>query len=257
MTSKDFSSCSSSILIFRFRIDTKKIYSISTVTLDDIIQNHLTTKQILPNYPLFHDPIQPNLVSLARQIRQKENIDEILPKIYSKIFNHEERLCCTYDGLHGKLSYPKPKRLLFELMIKLTYHEYDKQLDENEKKSIYSQCEKQFTSDCSTTKLRGINFDQLTNLTDEQQFISALFRLVIPPDDLKKILAAKQNLPSNWNDNETCLFYARPIHLLTIKQKWMEKFPGNESNEVQRWSQCIDSFFEPNKVSFILGFVIY
>jgi len=232
----------------RRRNDMKKTYSLSTVTLDDILQDHLTTKHLLPNYPLFHDPIQPNLVSLARQIRQKENFDEILPKIYSKIFNHEERLCCTYDGLHGKLVYPKPKRLLFDLMIKLTFHEYDKRLNENEKKSIYSQCEKQFAPDGSTTKLRGINYEQVNSLTDEQQFVSALFRLIIPQDDQKKMLAAKQNLQSNWNDNETCLFYARPIHLLTIKQKWMDKFPVTDSNEAQRWTQCIDWFFEPNKV---------
>jgi len=231
----------------------KKSFSLSSVTLEDIIQNRLTPKHLLPNYPLLHDPIQPNLVSLARNLRQTDNFDDFILKLYSKIFNHEERICCNYDGTNGKLSYPKHKRLLFDLMIKLTFNEHNKILDDNERNHFYIQCEKHFSTETSLTKYRGLNIDQINNLNDEKQFICSIFRLVIPQDDIKRIISAKQDLSSQWNDNELCIYYARPIHLLWIKQKWLERYPlSDNNNESQKWSQCIDwaieSFLEPTKV---------
>jgi hypothetical protein len=49
------------------------------------------------------------------------------------------------------------------------------------------------------------------------------------------------------------IYYARPIHLLWIKQKWLERYPlNNENNESEKWSQCIDwaidSFLEQTTV---------
>ncbi|CAF5226222.1 unnamed protein product, partial [Rotaria magnacalcarata] len=41
----------------------KTTYSLSSVTLDDIIQNRLTPNDLLPNYPLLHDTNPPNLIS--------------------------------------------------------------------------------------------------------------------------------------------------------------------------------------------------
>jgi hypothetical protein len=237
-------------IFFFFRIDTKssptkKTYSLSSVTLEDIIENRLTPKHLVSNYPLLHDPIQPNLVALARHIRQIENLDELILKIYSKIFNHEERICCNYDGINGKLPYPRHKRLLFDLMIKLALNERKKTCERNQ---FYSQCEKHFSNETSLTKYRGLNLDQINPINDEEQYICSLFRLVIPPEDIKKILSAKQDS----NDNELCIYYARPIHLLWIKQKWLERYPLNGTNESQKWSQCIDwamdSFLETPKV---------
>jgi len=222
------------------------------VTLEDIIQNHLTPKHLLPNYPLLHDPIQPNIFSLVRNLRQAENLDDFILKIYSKIFNHEERICCNYDGINGKLPYPRHKRLLFDFMMKLTCNEHHKIYDDNQRNHFYNQCEKHFSTETSLTKYRGSNLDQINNLNDEQQFICSIFRLVIPQDDIKTIILAKQDLLSQWNDNEMCIYHARPIHLLWIKQKWLERYPLNDNNESQKWSQCIDwaidSFLETTKV---------
>ncbi|CAF3832396.1 unnamed protein product, partial [Adineta steineri] len=79
----------------------------------------------------------------------------------------------------------------------------------------------------------------------------SLFRLIIPKEDIKKIITAKQTLSSQWNDNEICIYYARPIDLLWIKQKWLERYPLDNNNELQKWSQCIDwaidSFLETTK----------
>lgn len=231
----------------------KKTYSLSTVTLDDIIEDRLTPKDLLPNYPLLHDPIQPNLVSIARGIRQTENLDDFILKIYPKIFNHEERVCCNYNGINNKLPYPRHKRLLFDLIIKLLCKEHKKISDDNQRNHYYNQCEKHFSTDSSLTKYRGLNLDQINHINDEQEYICSLFRLVIPQDDIKKILSAKQDLSSQWNDNEMCIYNARPIHLLWIKQKWIERYPLNDNNESQKWSQCIDwaieSFIEPIKVN--------
>lgn len=219
------------------------------MTLDDIIDNRLTPKHLISPYPLFHDPIQPNLVALARIIRQTENLDDIILKIYSKIFNHEERICCNYDGINGKLPYPRHKRLLFDQMLKLTLNERQKSFDSHECHRLYTHCEKHSSTDTSLTTYRGSNLDQINHLNDEEQFICALFRLIIPQEDIKKILAVKQDS----NDNELCIYHARPIHLLWIKQKWLERYPLNENNEAQRWSQCIDwalhSLLETPKVS--------
>ena len=218
------------------------------MTLDDIIDNRLTPKHLISPYPLFHDPIQPNLVALARTIRQNDNLDEILPKIYSKIFNHEERICCNYDGTNGKLPYPRHKRLLFDQMLKLTLHERQKSFDSSDCHHFYAQCEKQFSNDTSLIKYRGVNLDQLNQINDEEQFVCALFRLIIPQEDMKKILAAKQET----NDHELSIYHARPIHLLWIKQKWLERYPEKNDHEAQRWSQCIDwalqSLVEPTKI---------
>jgi hypothetical protein len=237
-------------LFFRIDSPSKKIYSLSSVTLDDIIENRLTPKHLISNYPLLHDPIQPNLVALARNIRQIENLDELILKIYSKIFNHEERVCCNYNGTNGKLPYPRHKRQLFDLMIKLTLSERKKSYDTNDRNQFYSQCEKHFSNDTSLTKYRGLNLDQINHINDEEQFVCSLFRLVIPSDDIKKILAAKQDS----NDNELCIYHARPIHLLWIKQKCLERYPLNGANESQKWSQYIDwamdSFLETPKVCF-------
>jgi hypothetical protein len=235
-----------------FFVFRKKSYSLSSVTLEDIIQNRLTPKHLLPSYPLLHDPIQPNLVALARSLRQIENIDDLMIKAYSKIFNHEERICCNYDGSDGKLSYPRHKRQLLDLMIKLTLNERNKTVDDNERHDLYIQCEKHFSTEKSLTKYRGLNIDHLDENNNEKQFICSLFRLVIPQDDVKRIILAKQDLTSQWNDNEMCIYYARPIHLLWIKQKWIERYPLNDYNQSQKWSQCIDwaidSFLETPKV---------
>ena len=138
-------------------------------------------------------------------------------------------------------------------MIKLTLNERNKTLDDIEKHHLYTQCEKHFSSDTSLTKYHGLNIDHL-NENDEKQFICSLFRLVIPEDNIKRIVLAKKDLSSQWNDNETCIYYARPIHLLWIKQKWLERYPLNVNNESQKWSQCIDwaidSFLGTTKVCF-------
>jgi hypothetical protein len=117
---------------------------------------------------------------------------------------------------------------------------------------LYTQCEKKFSTEAILTKYRGLNIDHLNennSLNDEKQFICSLFRLVIPQDDIKRIILAKQDRLSQWNDNEMCIYYTRPIHLLWIKQKWLERYPLNTNNESQKWSQCIDwaidSFLEP------------
>ncbi|CAF3370830.1 unnamed protein product [Rotaria sp. Silwood1] len=232
----------------------KKIYSLSSITLDDIIQNRLTPKQLLPNYPLLHDSIQPNLISLIRSLRSIENLDNLMLKAYSKIFNQEERICCNYDGINGKLPYPRNKRLLLDFIIKLILNERNKNLDDNEQHHLYTQCEKHFSTDTSLTKYRGINIDHMNKnnrSNDEKQFICSLFRLIIPKDDIKRIVSAKQDLSSEWNDNEICIYYARPIHLLWIKQKWLERYPSNKKNELEKWSQCIDwaidSFLDTTK----------
>jgi hypothetical protein len=168
-------------------------------------------------------------------------------RAYFKIFNHEERVCCNYDGNNGKLPYPRHKRLLFDLILKLTLNERNKTLDDNEKHDLYIQCEKHFLTETPLEKYRGLNIDHLDE-TNEKQFIYSIFRLVIPQDDIKRILSAKQDLSSQWNDNDICIYYARPIHLLWIKQKWLERYPSNE----HKWSQCIDwaidSFLDTTKV---------
>jgi hypothetical protein len=238
---KDFSS----IYLF-FRHDSnsspsKKTYSLLSVTLDDIIQNRLTPKHLLPNYPLLHDPIQPNLVSLIRALRQIDNPDELMLKAYSKIVNHEERTCCNYDGLNGKLPYPRHKRLLLDCIINLILTERNETLDDNDRHRLYTYCEKKNSTEPTLTKYRGLNIDHLdenNTSKDEKQFVCSLFQLVIPQDDIKRIILAKQDSSSQWNDNELCIYYSRPIHLLWIKQKWLERYLSN--NEAQRWSQCID-----------------
>ncbi|CAM4841277.1 unnamed protein product [Rotaria magnacalcarata] len=58
--------------------------------------------------------------------------------------------------------------------------------------------------------------------------------------DIFIFISAKEDLTSQWNDNELCIYYARPIHLLWIKQKWLERFPLNSKNEAEKWTQCID-----------------
>ncbi|CAF0911610.1 unnamed protein product [Rotaria sordida] len=232
----------------------KKTYSLSSVTLDDIIQNRLTPKHLLPNYPLLHDSIQPNLISLIRNLRSIENFDNLMFKAYSKIFNQEERICCNYNGINGKLPYPRHKRLLLDFIIKLIFNERNKILDDNQRYDLYIECEKHFSTDTSLTKYRGLNIDHLyknNRFNDEKQFICSIFHLIIPKDDIKRIITAKQDLSSEWNDNEICIYYARPIHLLWIKQKWLERYSINKKNEAEKWSQCIDwaidSFLEKTK----------
>jgi hypothetical protein len=173
-------------------------------------------------------------------------------KAYSTIINHEERSSCNYDGNNGKLPYPRHKRLLLDLIIKITLNERNKTLNDDERHHLYTQCEKKFSTEAILTKYRGLNIDHLNennSLNDEKQFICSLFRLVIPQDDIKRIILAKQDRLSQWNDNEMCIYYTRPIHLLWIKQKWLERYPLNTNNESQKWSQCIDwaidSFLEP------------
>ncbi|CAF1374597.1 unnamed protein product [Adineta steineri] len=228
--------------------------SSSSITLKDIIKNRLTPDNLVPDYPLLRDTSQPNLVILARDLRQTDNINDILIKVYSQIFNYEEQMSCSYDSINGKLPYPRHKRLLFDLIIKLTLNEHEKILDDNERHNLYIQCEKQFSTETDLTNYQGVNIDHLNddnNSYDEKQFICSLFRLVIPKEDIKKIIAAKQNVSSQWNDNEICIYYARPIHLLWIKQKWLERYPLNSNDELEKWSQCIDwaidSFLESTK----------
>ena len=239
------------MISFLFRLDSKsssslKPNSLSSVTLDDIIQNRLTPKDLLPNYPLLHDPVQPNLVSLTRSLRSIQNMDELMLKAYSKIFNHEERTCCSYDGVNGKLPYPRHKRLLLDFIIKLILHERNKIFNNEERYRLYTKCEKHFSTETPFTKYRGVNIDHLydnNNSNDEKQFICSLFQLVIPKDDIKRIILAKQDPSSQWNDNEICIYHVRPIHLLWIKQKWLESYPSynnNKNSESKQWSQCID-----------------
>jgi len=178
---------------------------------------------------------------LARRLRQIENLDDLMLKAYSTIINHEERSSCNYVGNNGKLPYPRHKRLLLDLIIKITLNERNKTLNDDERHHLYTQCEKKFSTEAILTKYRGLNIDQINNLNDEKQFICSIFRLVIPQDDIKRIISAKQDLSSQWNDNELCIYYARPIYLLWIKQKWLERYPlSDNNNESQKWSQCID-----------------
>ena len=180
-------------------------------------------------------------------------------KAYSKIFNHEERTCCNYDGLDGKLLYPRHKSLLLDLIIKLILNERNQTLDDHDRHRLYTQCENHSSNETHSTKYRGLNIDHLdenNSSNNEKQFVCSLFNLVIPQEDIKRIISAKQDSSSQWNDNELCIYYARPIHLLWIKQKWLERYPLNKShNEAQKWSQCIDwaidSFLEITNLSSI------
>ncbi|UJR15816.1 hypothetical protein I4U23_002745 [Adineta vaga] len=233
----------------------KKTCPLSSITLEDIIQKRLTPKDLFPNYPLLHDSNQPNLVSFIRHLRQIDNLEDAIFKVYSKIFNHDERICCNYNGINSKLPYPRHKRLLFDLILKLILNERQKPFDENERDNFYTQCEQHFSTDTPLLKYPGVNIDNLNennNCTDEKQFLCLLFRLVIPQENIKEIVSAKQDLSSQWNDNDICIYYAHPVHLLWIKQKWLEHFPIDNNIESEKWSQCIDwaieSFLEKKKI---------
>ena len=236
----------------------KAAYSLSSVTLDDIVQNRLSVKQLFPHYPLLRDAAQPNLIALARSVRPIDNLDDVMLKIYAKIFNQEERLCCNYDGNQNKLPYPPTKRLLADLMLKLVLDERQKTIDDNERRTLYVQCEKHSLTDTPSDKYRGLNIehcDENLSEVNEKQLLGALVRRVVSAEDIKRIVSAKQDQTSQWNTNEICIYYARPLHLLWIKQKWLERFPtaeGSVESEEQRWAQCvhwlIDSMMERVKV---------
>ena len=228
-----------------------KSYSLSSITLDDIVQNRVTVKDLFPNCSLLQDSHSPNLVSLVRNLRQIDDVHGMMMKAYMKIFNHDERICCNYNGTNGKLPYPRHKQLLFDRLVKLILAEREKNFDD----SFYTRCEKHFSSDTASLKYRGVNIDHLNenkNCADEKQFVCALFRLVVPSENVKQILAAKQDLTSQWNENDIDIYYVHPVYLLWIKQKWIERFPIEHNDEAQRWSQCIDwaieSFLEKKKV---------
>ncbi|CAF1531513.1 unnamed protein product [Rotaria magnacalcarata] len=185
-------------------------YSLSTVTLDDIIQNRLTSTRVVeyshrirpseygrlravvfdlgnelpPNYPLLHDFIPPNLISLARSLRSIEKFDNLMVKGHSKIFNHEERVCCNCDGTNGKFpSPPRHKRILLYIFIKLILNERSTTRINDERHELYFKCEKQFSTEKALTKYRGINLAQFiknNRSNDEKQFFCSLFRLTIP-----------------------------------------------------------------------------
>ncbi|CAF2089647.1 unnamed protein product [Rotaria magnacalcarata] len=194
-------------------------YSLSTVTLDDIIQNRLTSTRVVeyshrirpctvqirwlygricrlravvfdlgnelpPNYLLLHDFIPPNLISLARSLRSIEKFDNLMVKGHSKIFNHEERVCCNCDGTNGKFpSPPRHKRILLYIFIKLILNERSTTRINDERHELYFKCEKQFSTEKALTKYRGINLAQFiknNRSNDEKQFFCSLFRLTIP-----------------------------------------------------------------------------
>ena len=255
-SARSFSPCSSSTELKAH--PPKKSYPLSSVTLDDIVQNRLSVKQLFPHYPLLRDAAQPNLIALARSVRPIDNLDDVMLKIYAKIFNQEERLCCSYDGNQNKLPYPPTKRLLADLMLRLVLDERQKTVEDNERRTLYLQCEKHSLTDTPLDQYRGLNIehcDENLSEVNEKQLIGALVRRLVSSDDIKRIVAAKQDQTSQWNTNEICIYYARPLHLLWIKQKWLERYPtveGSVETEEQRWSQCvnwaIDSMMERVKV---------
>ena len=226
----------------------KKPYSI---TLDDIIQHRWTVKDLLPNYPLLPDSSPLNLMSLVRSLRSIDNLDYLLLKAYSKIFTEDERLCCNYEGLQGQLSYPRSKRLLFDQLVKLIFHERNLPCTDQDQRQLYSQCEKHFTGDdpSSSNDPDLATIDSSISASDEKEWICTLFRRVLSAEELKRVLRAKQELKSPWDTNEMSFYHARLTHLRWIKQKWLEQHPGKPEEETQRWSECLDWAME----SFILS----
>jgi hypothetical protein len=214
----------------------------------------VTLKDIFPHCSLLRDFTSKDLIDIASQLRQVNLLDDLMLKAYFKIINNDEQLCCNYDGNNGKLPYPRYKRFLLDLLIKLTLDERHQTIDDHDRRRLYLQCEKSVGSDTSTITncLVNIVFDENVNADDEQNFICSLFHLIIPQVDIKQIVLAKLDTSTRWNDNETCIFYARPMHLLTIKRKWLERYPSDDGTEIQRWSQCIDwaieSFMQTTKV---------
>ncbi|CAF4085537.1 unnamed protein product [Rotaria magnacalcarata] len=140
--------------------------------------------ELPPNYPLLHDFIPPNLISLARSLRSIEKFDNLMVKGHSKIFNHEERVCCNCDGTNGKFpSPPRHKRILLYIFIKLILNERSTTRINDERHELYFKCEKQFSTEKALTKYRGINLAQFiknNRSNDEKQFFCSLFRLTIP-----------------------------------------------------------------------------
>ncbi|CAF5133407.1 unnamed protein product, partial [Rotaria magnacalcarata] len=117
--------------------------------------------ELPPNYPLLHDFIPPNLISLARSLRSIEKFDNLMVKGHSKIFNHEERVCCNCDGTNGKFpSPPRHKRILLYIFIKLILNERSTTRINDERHELYFKCEKQFSTEKALTKYRGINLAQ-------------------------------------------------------------------------------------------------
>lgn len=225
-----------------------RTYSLSSVTLDEIIEDHLTPNDLLPNYPLINDSNPPNISSLVRSFRSIESIDNIILKARTKIFNNEELSCCNYDGTKGKLPYPRHKRLLFDRIITLAYKERNiKVLNDHHRRVLYTKRETHYSIESALSKYRGINVDQLNKShrsNDEKYYICSLFRLVLSQDDIKRVVSAKNDLPPEWNDNEICLYHTSLVPLLWIKQKWLERFPLNSKNEAEKWSQCVDWVLE-------------
>ncbi|CAF3949290.1 unnamed protein product [Rotaria magnacalcarata] len=140
--------------------------------------------ELPPNYLLLHDFIPPNLISLARSLRSIEKFDNLMVKGHSKIFNHEERVCCNCDGTNGKFpSPPRHKRILLYIFIKLILNERSTTRINDERHELYFKCEKQFSTEKALTKYRGINLAQFiknNRSNDEKQFFCSLFRLTIP-----------------------------------------------------------------------------
>lgn len=193
-------------------------------------------------------------MSLVRSLRAIDNLDYLLLKAYSKIFTDDERLCCNYEGLQGQLSYPRSKRLLFDQLVKLIFHERNLPCTDQDQRQLYSQCEKHFVGDdtSSSNDPDLATIDSSVSSSDEKEWICTLFRRVLSAEDIKRVLRAKQELKSPWDTNEMSFYHARLTHLRWVKQKWLEQYPGKPEEETQRWSQCLDwameSFIHSPKV---------
>ena len=234
----------------------KKICTPSSATLDDIVEQRLMPRYFFPNFPGVREFFQINLVSLVVSLRQLRSMTDLIMKTYARIVNHDERICCNYHGTRGRLPLPRHKRMLLDLLVKLILNDRQKTLDEHEREKIYDHCEMRFSVDTPAFEFSGVDIDHLkadaSSPEGERQFVCALFRLVLPEDDIRKIVAKKQDLPPPWTDNDVCIYYAQAVHLLWIKQQWLKRYPTASDDEAQRWSQCInwamDSFLETEQV---------
>jgi hypothetical protein len=200
----------------------------------------MTLNDLLPDYPCIDDSKPLNLVSLVHSISSIEKFDDLMLEIYKQIYNDEERICCNYDGLQGKLFYPLSKRLLVTRLLTIISNERTIPLNDNEQRRLYAHCEAQCLSNLSSYPMPQLQVDSI-DAKDEQQWISSMFHRILSSNEIKRIVQAKHQLSATWNRNDVCISYARPMHLRWIKQTWLEHFPlNNNDDEVQRWSQCID-----------------
>ena len=209
-------------------------------------------KDLLPNYPLLRDSAPLNLVSLVRSLRAIDHPDDLLFKAYAKIFTADEQFCCDYDGLQGQLAYPRSKRLLFDQLLRLIFHERNLPFSEQDQRQRYSQCEKHFAREPSPSHVPDLAIESISAV-DENQWVCTLFRRVLSSEEIHRVLRAKQELKSPWDSNEMSFYHVPLTHLRWLKQKWLEQYPGKAEDEAQRWSQCLDwameEFSQASKVS--------